>query len=58
MVQQQEDADHLIVQRFFRLKGLIAERIPEMVIKTPDFKIRRDVGSCRLLRSKVSAKYF
>ena len=43
MVQQQEDADHLIAQHFFRLKGLIAERIPETVIKTPDFKIRRDV---------------
>jgi hypothetical protein len=42
MVQQQEDADHLIVQDFFFLKGLIAERIPEAVIKTPDFEIRKD----------------
>jgi hypothetical protein len=42
MVQQQEDADHLTAEHFFRLKGLIAERIPETVIKTPDFKVRRD----------------
>jgi hypothetical protein len=42
MVQQHEHDDHLIVQRFFSLKGLIAERILETTSKTPDFRIRRD----------------
>jgi hypothetical protein len=42
MVQQHEDADHLIAQQFFRLKELLAERIPEAVSsKTPDLKISR-----------------
>jgi hypothetical protein len=40
MVQQHEDADHRIVQHFFARRGLIAERIPEAVSKTPDFRIR------------------
>ena len=39
---QHEDADHRIVQRFFNLRGLIAERIPDTTTKTPDFKIKRD----------------
>jgi hypothetical protein len=41
MVQQHEDDDHAIVEHFFSLKGLVAERIPETVSKTPDFKVKR-----------------
>lgn len=41
MVQQREDDDHRIVEGFFALRGLSAERIPETVDKTPDFKIKR-----------------
>jgi hypothetical protein len=41
MVQQHEDDDHVLVERFFSLNGLIAERIPKTVSKTPDFKIKR-----------------
>jgi hypothetical protein len=42
MVQQDEDADHRIVQHFFALRGLLAEAIRKAVRKTPDFKISRD----------------
>jgi hypothetical protein len=41
MVQQREDDDYVVVKRFFTRKGLVAERIPESVSKTPDFKIKR-----------------
>jgi hypothetical protein len=41
VVQQDEDADHQIVQQFFAERELIAERIVETVTKTPDFRIRR-----------------
>jgi hypothetical protein len=41
MVQQPEDDDLLIVERFFSLKELVAERIPKTVSKTPDFTIKR-----------------
>ena len=41
MIQQHEDEDHFVVRRFFTLKGFAAERIPESVGRTPDFKIKR-----------------
>ena len=36
-----EAADHLLMQQFFAARGLVAERIPEMTTKTPDFRILR-----------------
>ena len=41
MVQQQEKADHLIVQNFFTERGLLADPIRETITKTPDFRILR-----------------
>lgn len=36
-----EAADHVLVQQFFDGRGLVAERIPEIKTKTPDFRILR-----------------
>jgi len=43
MVQTQEPADHLSVRNFFAARGLLAERIPETTMKTPDFRLLRGV---------------
>jgi hypothetical protein len=39
MVQHQEERDLVLVQQFFAVRGLVAERIPEITTKTPDFRI-------------------
>jgi hypothetical protein len=41
MVQTQEHTDHVTVQNFFAGRGLLATRIPETAVKTPDFRILR-----------------
>ncbi len=50
-IQEDEDADLVLVQEFFASRGLVAERIPERKTKTPDFRLRRGhevVGFCEV----------
>jgi hypothetical protein len=58
MVQQQEKADHLVVQNFFAEQGLLADPIREQITKTPDFRILRGAETVAFCEVKYPQDIF